>query len=1055
MNGPDVGTCGACNRRVSRRTSSIRPQDAAPPPDGNDEKATTRRAKSRRGGQSSEEKTSKDSSRARGGRRKTGRKRREEIIGAGKIFSVERILDVRVRPPKRMGDDYRRDFLVRWEGYNSSQDTWEPEDNFLRSNMIQEFETKHQDRVDKAVKRCNIDVYSRRGPLSEVVAEAHRRYLARTGRRLPRKKTDDEEKEKRQRERQKRIQRRSKMRGDRVQPYWSLEAANKTATRVSKRNLQLASSDAPQKIDSDSCDTSPSDSSPTPWTPEVALKDTDEVQSIPEVATGREPRVESSEDGSCYADGAVFNSEKPNVETCSDTSDRRGKNAEPIADALDGDGGLGIASGDLLLADLAGMGSVEAFGLSSGTESAIADKTMHVVADDGDTDKDDMEEANGSEPTAAEVDPVPQSSDVSGGLGDFASGDFSSVGHPEEGTALSPAAAASVFNDEPKSDSVARITDENADAACSASSEVSKGECDAQSSPTATVPSPPTTAQQDESTTPEHVRGDEVSCESHAFCGQQSHSEASGGKKMAACGEGFDSPKVLESSSSPRKCPQPRDEWEGSRTSSSFDSSPGGESLSAEAKLGGSGTVSGTAIDPPSTCLPADEVAETNREQDKDDSTVVASEGGEWRPKQKNILDGDADAQTRQGDCAHSSVVAVDRMKNYDDSAGLGDQCGASPEKTDKLPPTSPTDPAKVAGVSAVGEEILEKLDSAVDAQPRAKFPYIEDIRYNPNRRSYEFKMSAVEHSADSSADWVSLSGMTCLGLQENVSVFLEGSGLGDAEKERVRALLSEETTRDQDARGASRFDPFCSAAPGQRATTAGRRSGSVASSAAAQTEEELDSASTRLPEMLRAPVSIGRQTQRGSEDFGARTEVAPGASAFSSFRRNRDSSFKRSSQRANREQQRPRGDDTGGLPDPNGASHRNGVGRSTSKRKRSGVSVGNAGHLVEASVTSDADAADEDERTQQATGPASSFGEGARSKKGTQRKLRTSPRKRRKVRFRQVTSYDPGARIGCGLIHEAHQEAPQTPCVVKESSQIRMRPEGASRPRVAFVRSL
>ena len=47
-------------------------------------------------------------------------------------FIVERLLS------QRQGAN-GREYLVRWEGYNSSWDTWEPEDNIFDDELIQEF----------------------------------------------------------------------------------------------------------------------------------------------------------------------------------------------------------------------------------------------------------------------------------------------------------------------------------------------------------------------------------------------------------------------------------------------------------------------------------------------------------------------------------------------------------------------------------------------------------------------------------------------------------------------------------------------------------------------------------------------------------------------------------------------------------------------------------------------------------------------------------------------------------------------------------------------------
>ena len=55
-------------------------------------------------------------------------------------FDVERILDVYF---KKNG---KREFLVSWKGYPTSQDSWEPEDNLECTDLIEKFMSK----VDKA-----------------------------------------------------------------------------------------------------------------------------------------------------------------------------------------------------------------------------------------------------------------------------------------------------------------------------------------------------------------------------------------------------------------------------------------------------------------------------------------------------------------------------------------------------------------------------------------------------------------------------------------------------------------------------------------------------------------------------------------------------------------------------------------------------------------------------------------------------------------------------------------------------------------------------------------
>lgn len=51
-------------------------------------------------------------------------------------YEVERILDVYVHR------DNKRDFLIRWKGYSSKSDSWEPEDNLDCTELIEKFMNK-------------------------------------------------------------------------------------------------------------------------------------------------------------------------------------------------------------------------------------------------------------------------------------------------------------------------------------------------------------------------------------------------------------------------------------------------------------------------------------------------------------------------------------------------------------------------------------------------------------------------------------------------------------------------------------------------------------------------------------------------------------------------------------------------------------------------------------------------------------------------------------------------------------------------------------------------
>lgn len=57
-------------------------------------------------------------------------------------WEVEKIIDV------RYNDDGTKEFQIRWKGCDSSQDTWEPEDNVNSPDLINQFMNKTDDTDD-------------------------------------------------------------------------------------------------------------------------------------------------------------------------------------------------------------------------------------------------------------------------------------------------------------------------------------------------------------------------------------------------------------------------------------------------------------------------------------------------------------------------------------------------------------------------------------------------------------------------------------------------------------------------------------------------------------------------------------------------------------------------------------------------------------------------------------------------------------------------------------------------------------------------------------------
>jgi hypothetical protein len=54
-----------------------------------------------------------------------------------KIWSISRILDVKVVKGKER-------FLVRWQGFKSDADTWEPAESFVNAAILDEFKASRQ-----------------------------------------------------------------------------------------------------------------------------------------------------------------------------------------------------------------------------------------------------------------------------------------------------------------------------------------------------------------------------------------------------------------------------------------------------------------------------------------------------------------------------------------------------------------------------------------------------------------------------------------------------------------------------------------------------------------------------------------------------------------------------------------------------------------------------------------------------------------------------------------------------------------------------------------------
>jgi len=68
-------------------------------------------------------------------------------------YSVEKILDKRVKGGKT-------EYLIKWEGYPDSENTWEPEDNLDCPDIISAFEAKNKAKKEEKRKKKEADTPS-------------------------------------------------------------------------------------------------------------------------------------------------------------------------------------------------------------------------------------------------------------------------------------------------------------------------------------------------------------------------------------------------------------------------------------------------------------------------------------------------------------------------------------------------------------------------------------------------------------------------------------------------------------------------------------------------------------------------------------------------------------------------------------------------------------------------------------------------------------------------------------------------------------------------------
>ena len=91
-------------------------------------------------------------------KRKSGRaaaRKAFEEAAEAETFTVEKIKQVRIKPPLKVGDKYRIEYLVKWEGFDDAHNSWEPERNFLDRTVIEAFTEANAGLVQKAYDRCD------------------------------------------------------------------------------------------------------------------------------------------------------------------------------------------------------------------------------------------------------------------------------------------------------------------------------------------------------------------------------------------------------------------------------------------------------------------------------------------------------------------------------------------------------------------------------------------------------------------------------------------------------------------------------------------------------------------------------------------------------------------------------------------------------------------------------------------------------------------------------------------------------------------------------------